>query len=165
MVLTTPLTCPPETIPSCSLLSHALRTGALDEFDCGRGERGGPEQPTPQPASVAAGNVCENETQLEGEDNGQSSAGPGKKGTGKFNPLGKRPKRQKPPTLPPPAINDLDDVSQEELEASAKELTALMQNMMKGSRPACLSLPSCMPWSTVCSTAREAPSNYSMRMR
>jgi hypothetical protein len=50
----------------------------------------------------------------------------------KFNPLGRKPKKPKPPALPPPAINDLNDITQEELQSSAKELAVLLQNMMKG---------------------------------
>lgn len=115
-------------------LIYILCAGALDEFDSGLAEQQGGARQDHVPDVLTGASESENQPDTtiiyHASGSAQCSPAPGKGPT--FNPLGRRPKKEKPPALPPPAINDLSDVSQEELESSAKELAAMLQNMMKG---------------------------------
>lgn len=105
--------------------------GALDEFDSEVVEQRGAAAPACASTACASAGEAPNQPDGIGVLNCDSVSSAAKKAP-KFNPLGRKPKKQKHPNVPPQAIKDIKDVSEEELEASAKEISAMLQNMMKG---------------------------------
>lgn len=103
-------------------------SGALDEFDCISTERNGQQEHAPGIPAAEGG--IEPQEQENAVDDKKVSSGPGK--GPKFNPLGRKPKKKRAPD-----IDDLRNVSPEEVEESTKELSAMLQNMMKGTPSNC----------------------------
>lgn len=101
-------------------------SGALDEFD-DVAEQGGGEQWQTAAASTSAPAA---QVQAAAVNSERLLRDPGKKP--KFNPLGRKPRKQKAPNVPPPELNDLGDVPHNEIEDASKELCAMLENMMKG---------------------------------
>lgn len=103
-----------------------LLDGALDEFDCVSTERNGQQEHAP--GIPAAEGEIDPQEQRNAVDDKRVSSGPGK--GPKFNPLGRKPKKKRAPD-----IDDLRNVSPEEVEESTKELSTMLQNMMKENQP------------------------------